>query len=514
MPSPVHHRKSIIATKHRPTKLMILPIFIMVFCFCALCAYILYDARRATMERATEVATSLAAAVEADISRTVESVDLSLQAVVDNLKLPNIEQMDPELRRMLLFDRSTQARNIGKLVVTDETGRVRLDSQDPDPKPVDLSDRDYFQVHKNSATVGTYIGRPVASRLSGEWIVAVSRRLSHADGSFAGIASASLRLDYFEDLFKKISAGAGGIITLARTDGIVLMRWPFKVEYIDRDLSDSRLLNEYAHSRSGHYEQYSVIDGEHRLLVYSQIGNTPLVIAVGQSTAQIYAQWNSYAFGVIFVIALLCAMAVLLSMYLAYELERRKRAENQLAVLAATDVLTSLSNRRHFNETLGREWRRAGRDQLPLALVMIDVDNFKPYNDVHGHQAGDLMLKTIGAAIAGSLNRGGDIGSRYGGDEFAVLLAGTTPDGARRVADKIRLNFATFCQREHMTHLGLSIGIASMTPKKGLRSADLVELADQALYSAKNRGRNRTEVALKSAAEPAPDAVSKSTQAA
>src|SRR5665647_1489521 len=403
------------------------------------------------MDRAVEVATSLVTAVEADISRTVESVDLSLQAVVYSLKLPNIEQMDPELRRMLLFDRSAQARNIGKLVVTDAAGRIRLDSQDPNPAPVDLSDRDYFQVHKNSATVGTFISRPVISRSNGQWIIAVSRRLSHPDGSFAGIASASLRLAYFEQLFKNISAGAGGIITLVRNDGIVLVRWPFKVEYIDRDISASRLFQEYARARSGHYEQYSVIDGEHRLLVYSQIGGTPLVIAVGQSTKAIYAQWNSYAFGVIFVIMLLCAMAVLLSKYLVYELDRRKRAESQLAVLAATDVLTNLSNRRHFNETLGREWQRGGRDQLPLALMMIDVDNFQPYNDVHGHQAGDAMLKTRGAAIAGALNRGGDIGSRYGGDKFAVLLAGTTLDGARRVADKIRLNFATFCQREHIT---------------------------------------------------------------
>lgn len=514
MSPPVHHRKSSVATLHRPTRLVIVPIFIMVFCFCALCAYILFNARRTTMERATEVATSLVTAVEADISRTVESVDLSLQAVVDNLKLPSIGQMDPEFRRMLLFDRSTQARNIGKLVVTDAAGRIRLDSQDPNPKPVDLSDRDYFLVQKNSATVGTFIGRPVVSRSSGQRIVALSRRLSHPDGSFAGIASASLRLAYFEELFKNISSGTGGVITLVRNDGIVLMRWPLKEEYIDRDLSGSRLLDEFAHSRKGHYTTYSAIDGEHRLFVYSQIGNTPLLIAVGQSTAAIYAQWNSYAFGVFFVLLLLCALAVLLSMYLAHELDRRKRAENQLAVLAATDVLTSLSNRRHFNEVLGREWQRGGRGQLPLALMMIDVDNFKPYNDVHGHQAGDVMLKTMGAAIAGALNRGGDIGSRYGGDEFAVLLAGTTLDGARRVADKIRLNFATFCQREHMTHLGLSIGIASMTPKKGVRSGDLVELADQALYSAKNRGRNRTEVAVKLPVEPPAEAAAKTTQAA
>ena len=229
------------------------------------------------------------------------------------------------------------------------------------------------------------------------------------------------------------------------------------------------------------------------------------MVGVGQSTADIYRHWNNFAFGVAFMIAILCAVTFLLAIYLMHELGLRKRAETKLSILAATDALTNLSNRRHFSETLGREWRRATRDRIPLALIMIDADNFKAYNDVNGHQAGDLLLITLGRAIADSLNRGGDIGARYGGDEFAVLLPATTLAGAKRVADIIRLGFAELSVREHITNLGMSIGVACVMPSKHLKSSELVRLADEALYCAKHRGRNRTELAESPPADPAPD---------
>jgi hypothetical protein len=399
MPLTDTRRASTVLTIPRPTKRLIAPIFVVVFCFCALCAYALIDARRATLERAADVANSLVAAVSADISRNIETVDLALQGVVDNLKLPEIDRVDPQIRQLILFDRSAAARNLGRLVVLDEAGNVRLDAKTLNPPPLNLADRDYFQVHKDSAAIGMFISRPTISRASGYWIIAVSRRLLHPDGSFAGVAVATLQLSYFEKLFKNILLGPDGSITLSRLDGIVLMRWPFKEEYLGLDLSRAKLYEQLAHSRSGSFETYSATDGLHRLVVYSQIEDIPLVVGVGQSTADIYTQWNEYAFGIVFMIALLCAMTSLLAIYLMHDLGRRKDAEAKLAFFAATDVLTGLSNRRHFNEILGREWQRGQRDKLPLVLMMLDADQFKAYNDTHGYQAGDLMLKAVGAAI-------------------------------------------------------------------------------------------------------------------
>lgn len=506
-------RKSTIKTTARPTKRLVVPIAVVVLCFCAICAYLLLEARRAAMARATEFAGSLAASIEADISRNIETVNLSLQGVIDGLDRPEINRLDPKLRNLLLFDRSTRAHHLGKVIVLDERGKVRLDSEDLDPPPMDLADRDYFQVHKDNPKYGMYISHPAVSRFAGFWFVALSRRLSHPDGSFAGVVLASLRLSYFEQLFRNIALGPDSNITLSRSDGIVLMRWPYKPEYIGQDLSRAELYKKLTQSRTGSFETYAATDGRHRLIVYTGIEELPLVIGIGQSLADIYAQWNDYAFGIAFMVALLCAVTYLLVILLMSDLRKRTDSETNLAVLAATDALTALSNRRYFNETLGREWQRAARDQLPLAMIMIDADYFKSYNDIHGHQAGDTMLKTMGAAIAGALKRGGDTGARYGGDEFAILMPATTLAGAQRVAERIRLNFVAFCQRERITNLGLSIGIASVTPVKGMRSSELIELADQALYSAKHRGRNRTEVAGQAPAEPAAAASSENALA-
>jgi diguanylate cyclase (GGDEF)-like protein len=228
----------------------------------------------------------------------------------------------------------------------------------------------------------------------------------------------------------------------------------------------------------------------------------------------IYANWGEFAFGVSFMIALICMVAIGLAMYFASELNRRKRAETNLATLAATDGLTGLSNSRHFNATIAAEWQRAMREKTPLALLMLDADNLKTYNDLHGHQAGDALLKSVGSAIADAIERGGDMGARYGGDEFAILLPGTSADGAVRVAEKIRQAFVEICQRDKIASAGLSIGVACLTPAGAERSDDLVRLADLALYRAKDLGRNRNEVMATTSGERSKALPAKSHKAA
>jgi diguanylate cyclase (GGDEF)-like protein len=480
-------------TLPRPTKRVIVPILLVVLCFCALCSYLLLEARRTTYERAADVAKGLVTAIEADIGRNIETADLSLQGVADGLALPEFDRFDPMVRNMILFDRSAAARHLSKLYVLDKDGKLSIDSKNLTPSLNDLSDRDYFLVHKNNPNAGLFFGRPIASRSSGEQVLALSRRLTHADGSFAGVVVASLRLSYFEDMFKKISLGANGNVTLSRRDGIVLMRWPAPQEYIGRDLGRAKLFEELAHAREGRFDALAVSDGQQRLFVYSQIGDLPLVVSIGQSSPDIYLQWNEYAFSIAFMVAVLCISTYLLVSYLMYDLKRRGLAESQLSILAATDSLTGLSNRRHFNEMLSKEWKRACREQEPLALLMVDADDFKSYNDAYGHPAGDHMINLLGTALAASLERGGDLGARYGGDEFAVLLPNTTLDGATRVAEKLRQCFATLCEGEGVKNLGLSIGAGCITPVPGMSASELIKLADYALYRAKDLGRNRTE---------------------
>jgi diguanylate cyclase (GGDEF)-like protein len=182
----------------------------------------------------------------------------------------------------------------------------------------------------------------------------------------------------------------------------------------------------------------------------------------------------------------------------AVERERRllDHAES-LRARSYVDGLTGIANRRYFDVALDRELRRAQRLGGPLALLLIDIDSFKAYNDHFGHQQGDTCLTTVAQALAAKLKRPADVAARYGGEEFAAILPDTSPEQAALFADAIREHVAGLAlghaPSAHWPVVTLSIGVASFD-KAGLNTAPaLVEAADKALYAAKRGGRNRVE---------------------
>jgi diguanylate cyclase (GGDEF)-like protein/PAS domain S-box-containing protein len=172
----------------------------------------------------------------------------------------------------------------------------------------------------------------------------------------------------------------------------------------------------------------------------------------------------------------------------------RYASEQELKRLAATDGLTGLANRRAFDETLDREWRRATRAEARVALLMLDADYFKLYNDHYGHPAGDEVLRVIASCVTASIQRGGDLGARYGGEEFAVLLPDTELAGAVVIAERIRQEIEE-CAVPHagspVGHLTVSVGVSCLLAKMGDDPKTLVQEADMALYEAKRGGRNQ-----------------------
>jgi diguanylate cyclase (GGDEF)-like protein len=476
--------------------------------FSTVCGWVLLDARRATEARAVEVATSIVNSLRFNIGRNVESLNLSLETVANNLKLPGLDRLSPEMRQLVLFDHPSSNRYPTSIFVVDETGQIKLDSRNVNPPKQNLSDRDHFQAHKDSDSVGLFISRPLISRINGRPLVAFSRRLSHPDGSFAGIVLSAMLQDYFQAAFKDVSLGPGGSVTLVRTDGVVLMRWPYREDFIGSNINRAELFNHSPRASAGHFETRAVSDGVKRLFVYSQIDGLPLILVVGQSVDDILAQWRRQAFSIGVLVAGLCGLTVLLAGFLKRELARRSAAERKLTILATIDGLTGLANRRHFNETLVPEWRRAMRDHNPISLLMIDADDFKTFNDSHGHQAGDKLLRTIAASITSNLKRPSDLGARYGGDEFVVLLPATSLDDAAALAERMRQDFVSRCSADDdlQGHGRLSIGVACLVPGSGEQSRELIAAADKALYRAKHLGRNRTELAATEAGSLAPDA--------
>jgi diguanylate cyclase (GGDEF)-like protein/PAS domain S-box-containing protein len=173
---------------------------------------------------------------------------------------------------------------------------------------------------------------------------------------------------------------------------------------------------------------------------------------------------------------------------------KQKRAQQILKKFSMEDGLTGLANRRRFDAALAREWQRAQRERQPLALIMLDIDFFKAYNDIYGHQAGDEGLKAVAACLRKQVRRAGDLVARYGGEEFVVILPNTDLAGAREVAESMHRTVADMQLRHEGApngeHLSISAGVAVAVPQPDQTAAGLLEKADQALYRAKRSGRD------------------------
>ncbi|MHB8170214.1 MAG: diguanylate cyclase [Thermincolia bacterium] len=205
-------------------------------------------------------------------------------------------------------------------------------------------------------------------------------------------------------------------------------------------------------------------------------------------------------FGLIILVVIIEAIFIFRPMVRKIEGERRKLAEANLELqrLSLMDGLTGITNRRGFDEHLHIEWRRAMRNGAPISLIMLDIDFFKAYNDTYGHQEGDQCLKKVAVTVSKTLNRATDLAARYGGEEFAVILSHTYGDGAAAVAETLRAGVENL-GLEHINsrtsnYVTISLGVATLFPKPETFPAQLIAAADEALYEAKQEGRNRVKV--------------------
>ncbi|MGF6776009.1 diguanylate cyclase (GGDEF)-like protein [Paraburkholderia sp. GAS334] len=461
----------------------------------AISLWVLLEMRKDALRRAQESAFNVSLLVERDTARNLEVYDLSLQAVIEGLQQPGVMELPPAIRQMVLFDRSATAKDLGSLLVINAAGNVIIDSQAVPPRGLNISGRDYFRVHRDSANVGLYISKPFVPPFSGESAsIALSRRLSNPDGSFAGVVAGTMRLSYFRRLFEGMNLGEGGSMALMLADGTMLMRRPFDEKIIGRNLQGTANYTRFTQSPSGDFFGTAAIDGVPRWYAFRHIAGFPMILDVAIATRDIYAEWRHRAWILGSLMAAVDVALVTLAVLFSQQLRRRMEAEEELRMLARTDGLTGLHNRRAFEEIVETEWRRAQRTGRPLSMLMLDVDNFKGFNDLYGHSAGDDALVAVARCIAGKARRPGDSAVRYGGEEFIVLLPNTGEAGAARIAESIRAAVQAL-QMRHVAGahhvLTISIGIASTEKQRFGTCRAMINAADTALYEAKDTGRNR-----------------------
>lgn len=171
---------------------------------------------------------------------------------------------------------------------------------------------------------------------------------------------------------------------------------------------------------------------------------------------------------------------------------------DELKKISTIDALTGIANRRFFDEYSEKEWRRAQREKHSFAVVMIDLDCFKSYNDTYGHQKGDECLKEVAEVIKNSMKRPSDLAARYGGEEFVLTLPETDKNGGYKLAEQLRQQIVDLKLKHEKNSCGneitISLGVAAEVAKPGMLFADLIARADSALYQAKRSGRNKTVI--------------------
>jgi diguanylate cyclase (GGDEF)-like protein/PAS domain S-box-containing protein len=571
---------------------------------------------------------NLARSLTQQADDSFELAETTLISIVSGLETAGTNPRMARLRAFLDTRKSSLGRIRG-LFVYDENGRWLATTEDVSLADQNNGDRDYFRHHRESNDLGTFIGKPVHSRSSGQWVITLSRRWNHPDGTFAGVALASIEASYFSDFYGQFDIGPRDSVTLLRSDGIALARRPDDGISVGRDMSQASF---FAGTRlpasSGVRYFQSGLTGLQRLGFYQQSSHYPLVILATRAQDDVLARWRHDARRRMALVLGLVSLIAVMGLYLVRQLQRgqhlalalidkeanfrllaegssdmvtriglderiqyaspssirivgwrpkqlvgtpalagvnpldlpdveekvaalkhggveetrvayrtrhrekseiwvestlrvtrtvdgeidgvvaitrdvtqQKNLEGRLETLATEDGLTGLANRRRFDERLLEEWGRAYRDKSCLSLLIIDIDNFKKFNDEYGHPAGDECLRAVGRVLAAEAKRTTDLSARYGGEEFAMLLPNTDAAGCARIGERIlrelrdaglphKLNFPS-----RLVTASLGGAVCRPGVERSAGHASLIEAADRALYAAKDNGRDQLVMA-------------------
>ena len=479
-----------------PERALFLGSLLAVFAIIGLVAFILQREHASAQAAAIRASSNVVQLIDTEVQRNIDLYDASLQGMIEATQDPDFALIPASLRRQVLFGKTVGAPGRGDLLWVNAKGEILADSLSNPPRSANFAGWPEFIAQRENPQAGLIVSHPFMDQIGMlGWCISLSRRISSPSGEFLGVASGALRLDYFNNLFKRLNIGNDSSISLLSDEGFMLAREPVVA-------GDNLIGSDYRSRKnftaiigggaSGSFIASSAHDQKERLYTYARVGKLPMLVVVAVSTAEVYGAWRRTAILVCAATGALCLGIFWLSVLLRRELKKRQRAERELANLASTDSLTGLANRRRLDQVLDREWLRAQRSHQPLAVLMVDVDHFKAFNERHGHQGGDNALRTIAYTLRGCVHRPADLVARYGGEEFMVILPETDLSGAYQLAESIRQaveNQPPFIQGQGP--MTVSVGVATARFITGYSLQELLAEADGALYRAKDEGRNR-----------------------
>ncbi|WP_193453066.1 sensor domain-containing diguanylate cyclase [Pseudomonas nitroreducens] len=414
---------------------------------------------------------------------------LTLSNVITGPATPDLSQ---QVLQELVEGHAAGSMHAGTLVVTDAHGQLLVDLNHAGESNRDLSMRDYFTMARDNPG-RLFLSHPfMPSYPRSSSSTALSRAVVDKEGQFVGVVAAIKELQHLESFVRGLDLGKHGVVSIRLLDGTVLAQWPPELPRSSEE--EIGTFREFVDSGRNDYfrQQGGASDAYWR--GYRRIGDYPAVVSVELCREAILNTWTARTWITSGLLVAINAATLFFAYRLTRHLRRRDAKESRLRTEAGTDPLTGLHNRRWFDEKAEREWQRRRAGDGHLAVLMMDIDQFKAYNDHYGHPRGDLALINVAHLVGQGCQREDDGAARYGGEEFVMILPGCDSAAAARVAESIRRSVEeTALPHEKSTRgiVTISVGVASTSDTAADSIQALIDVADANLYKAKEAGRNR-----------------------
>ena len=459
---------------------------------------------RQEFHRAEVSATNVTGAAAEHARDAIRQADALLYDLIEQVEHDGFERLDTARMHRLMKRQQQFLPQLHELFLYDKDGNCLVSDREVGGQPMNNADREYFRYHRDDPDDRVHISQVIRSRFTGDLVIPISRRIDDRNGQFAGVAVATLEVAYFNRFYETFDLGDRGIIVLAEQNGTILVRHPFDPNATGRSLAKTHIVKDLLpEAPAGVTVARSSLDDVERLFSYRQLQDYPLLVETGISTQSIAAPWLNQVARSCLVVVVVIAGLVLFAATLVRQMEQGALAEEELRLahetleqLALEDALTGLANRRRLDAVLPIEASRARRLGTPLGIVMLDIDYFKRYNDHYGHLAGDQCIRAVAQVLAGFARRPGDLAARYGGEEMTLLLPNAEPEDTHRIAEQIRQAVRAL----EIPHSGSDHGVVTVSlgyhvymplPLDNTHEAQLLRAADEALYHAKDAGRDR-----------------------
>ena len=465
-----------------------------------------YQIRAASQERSAVTTLNLIGLVERQVYDTLSKVDVALQTAaieIDRELARDGAQAQTRISEFLTRQHALLPEAIAYRAV-DENGNVRYGEGLPVGETVNLADRAYFKYLKENADAKLVVFGPVYTQISKQWSILIARTLRNKQGRFQGAVIATIPIEEFQHKLNLLNLGESGAATLRMSDMALIARaTPLNkghgIDYGSKQTSAALTRAIAENPEQGSYIAVTALDGVERINAYRKVSNYPMYVIIGIATQDVAPEWRRQALFVLILGFVAMAVTALGATSIARQRRREfrdrlseaRRNAEMLEKLAQHDTLTELPNRSlledRFEQALAQHLRR----KQMLALAFLDLDGFKVINDTYGHSVGDALLIELARRMKDAL-RDGDTLARLGGDEFVAII---TDLNVKEDANGLLKRLLLACSNPVSigavsVRVSVSIGVA-FVPTHGTGIDMLLRKADQAMYSAKQSGRNQ-----------------------